>query len=293
VGLPTGEIYRHPVATKVINRRTRWWDRCAGRPGAWRNPGALGRGTVGAPVIVALAPRLKVVFVCHRARGCMLPGTLVLRAVGRLQSLHPHARRGNDAQGEHQQPKDPGGPRVGRSDHHDWDHRRTDANVQPNPPIPHGIPFDPTKILLRSPLGHRRSLLNTRAIRDRPLGTTSVSNSVTMRYRRHAPDGDFAADAALVAGSMAGDQRREEQVRADLVAGEGHHGLMGLGHHGIIHVLVRTVSSSATGYLNKSLSRNTLNLSGVVAEWFKAAVLKGESQLSHGVPLSPPPSLLP
>jgi hypothetical protein len=204
VGLPTGEIYRHPVATKVINRRTRWWDRCAGRPGAWRNPGALGRGTVGAPVIVALAPRLKVVFVCHRARGCMLPGTLVLRAVGRLQSLHPHARRGNDAQGEHQQPKDPGGPRVGRSDHHDWDHRRTDANVQPNPPIPHGIPFDPTKILLRSPLGHRRSLLNTRAIRDRPLGTTSVSNSVTMRYRRHAPDGDFAADAALVAGSMAG-----------------------------------------------------------------------------------------
>ena len=58
VGLPTGEIDRHPVTMKVINCRTRWWDRRAGRPGAWRNLGALGRGTVGAPVIVALAPRL-------------------------------------------------------------------------------------------------------------------------------------------------------------------------------------------------------------------------------------------
>jgi integrase len=41
--------------------------------------------------------------------------------------------------------------------------------------------------------------------------------TITMRCMRQAPDGDFAADAALVAGSMAGDQRREEQVRADLV----------------------------------------------------------------------------
>ena len=47
----------------------------------------------------------------------MLPGQLVLRAVGPLQGLHPHARRGYDAQGEHQQPKDLGGPRVGCSDH--------------------------------------------------------------------------------------------------------------------------------------------------------------------------------
>ncbi len=46
------------------------------------------------------------------------------------------------------------------------------------------------------------------------LGHTTPT--VTMRYMRHAPDGDFAADAALVAGSMAGDQRREEQVRAEL-----------------------------------------------------------------------------
>jgi integrase len=41
--------------------------------------------------------------------------------------------------------------------------------------------------------------------------------SVTMRYMRHAPDGDFAADAALVAGSTAGDRQREEQSRAELV----------------------------------------------------------------------------
>jgi hypothetical protein len=38
-----------------------------------------------------------------------------------------------------------------------------------------------------------------------------------MRYMRYAPDGDFAADAALVPGSMAGDQGREEQLRAELV----------------------------------------------------------------------------
>ena len=38
-----------------------------------------------------------------------------------------------------------------------------------------------------------------------------------MRYMRHAPDGDFAADAALVAGSMGGDRRLQEQSRAELV----------------------------------------------------------------------------
>jgi hypothetical protein len=49
----------------------------------------------------------------------MLPGPLVLGAVGPLHSVHTDARRRDDAQREHQQTKDPSGPRVGCSDHHD------------------------------------------------------------------------------------------------------------------------------------------------------------------------------
>ena len=36
---------------------------------------------------------------------------------------------------------------------------------------------------------------------------------MTLRYMRHAPDGDFAADAALVAGSMDGQSLREQHER--------------------------------------------------------------------------------
>ena len=49
--------------------------------------------------------------------------------------------------------------------------------------------------------------------------------SVTMRYMHHTPDGDFAADVALVAGSMAGDRRREEESRAETGSGYGRAGL--------------------------------------------------------------------
>ncbi len=72
----------------------------------------------------------------------MLPGPLVLGAVGPLQGVHPDARRGYDAQGEHEQTKDPRGPRVGCSDHHDWDHRRTDNKSQMEHATPVASGFD-------------------------------------------------------------------------------------------------------------------------------------------------------
>ena len=39
----------------------------------------------------------------------MLPGPLVLGAMGPLHSVHTDARRRDDAQREHEQTKDPGG----------------------------------------------------------------------------------------------------------------------------------------------------------------------------------------
>ena len=40
--------------------------------------------------------------------------------------------------------------------------------------------------------------------------------AVTMRYMRHAPEGDFAADAALVAGSMSATRPQEARARSEL-----------------------------------------------------------------------------
>ena len=41
--------------------------------------------------------------------------------------------------------------------------------------------------------------------------------TMTLRYMRHAPDGDFASDAARVAGSMTLSRTGEEAARAELV----------------------------------------------------------------------------
>jgi integrase len=49
---------------------------------------------------------------------------------------------------------------------------------------------------------------------QRLLGHTTPS--MTMRYMRHAPDADFAADAAAIAESMGTDKQREGQARATL-----------------------------------------------------------------------------
>ena len=110
------------MAVEVLNCCARGRDSRAGGSGAGRHAGALGRRAVGATVVVAWHPRLRVVVpsCCGRSGDVarVLRGQLVPGAVGPLHCRHPDARRGYDAQYEHQEPDDPGGPASMRSDHH-------------------------------------------------------------------------------------------------------------------------------------------------------------------------------
>ena len=95
----------------------------AREPRAWRDAGAVGRGTVRAFMVVTLGPRRRALPVLRGdGRGCItfvLCGHLVLGTVGPLQCLQPHARRGYDANEEHQEPNGSASPRSTRTGHHD------------------------------------------------------------------------------------------------------------------------------------------------------------------------------
>ena len=77
---------------------------------------------MGAAVVVALSPCLRIVAMGHGGLGgdlaFVLGGHVVSSAVGSLHGLQAHARHTGDAQHEHHQSCEPGGPRRQRTDHH-------------------------------------------------------------------------------------------------------------------------------------------------------------------------------
>lgn len=94
------------MAVQALNDCARWSDGAAGRSGTRGHAGALGRWAVGAAMVVSLSPRWDIVAVPQPGRsGDVLQvtgGQLVLGAVGPLHGLHPNARRGYNAQHQHQ-----------------------------------------------------------------------------------------------------------------------------------------------------------------------------------------------